>query len=152
MIRNQNTLMQQLTQQPVQPVSSAFSKAAGAPAPSGPAPWHNVPLPPPPSGVPPPPSGGPPAAVNPKSLGISFWVVTLIFFGVVVAVFFWRSGLIVEIYICNKKGPLCSMPRWSWSKSNSWWFISTSSSWTWDSCKSIHGTSRSPCWNTFVLT
>ena len=112
--------MQQLTQQPVHPVSSGFSKAAGAPAPSGPAPapWHNVPLPPPPSGVPPPPSGGPPppsggppAAVNPKSLHISFWVVTLIFFGVVVAVFFWCSGLIVEIYICNKKDPLCSMPR-----------------------------------------
>ena len=75
--------MQQLTQQPV---TSAFSKAAGAPAPSGPPPWHNVPLPPPPSGVPPLPSGGPPAAVNPKSLHISFWVVTLIFFGVVVAV------------------------------------------------------------------
>ena len=105
--------MQQLTQQPVQPVSSAFSKAAGAPAPSGPAPWHNVPLPPPPSGVPPPPSGGPPAAVNPKSLSASFWVGTLIFFGVVVVFFlnFWCSGLIVEICLCYKKDPLCSMPR-----------------------------------------
>ena len=71
--------MQQLTQQPVQPVSSAFSKAALAPA--------NVPLPPPPSGVPPPPSGGPPAAVNPKSLSASFWVGTLIFFGVVIVFF-----------------------------------------------------------------
>ena len=80
-------MMQQLTQQPVQPVSSAFSKAAGAPAPSGPTPWHNVPLPPPPSGVPPPPSGGPPAAVNPKSLSASFWVGTLIFFGVVIVFF-----------------------------------------------------------------
>ena len=81
MIQNQNLMMQTVLNQPQQqqPLAPAMSKASGAPAPSGGAPWHNVPLPPPPS-------GGQPATVNPKSLHVSFWVV--IFFVVV-------TGLIV---------------------------------------------------------
>ena len=81
MIPNQNLMMQTVLNQPQQqqPLAPAMSKASGAPAPSGGAPWHNAPLPPPPS-------GGQPATVNPKSLHVSFWVVN--FFLVV-------TGLIV---------------------------------------------------------